>query len=85
MPRRSTLRVSRPAAFAASPPADYPSWGREIRRLAARAALLVSDDLVATLEALGEPLGPDNYASDLARFWVSDPAMRFRRAVLQQP
>lgn len=73
------------AAFAASPPADYPSWAREIRRLAARAALLVSDDLVATLEALGEPLGPDNYASDLARFWVSDPAMRFRRAVLQQP
>ena len=44
--------------------------------------LLVSDDLVATLEALGEPLGPDNYASDLARFWVSDPAMRFRRAMV---
>lgn len=72
------------AAYAASPPVDYPAWAREIRRLAARAALLIADDLVATLEALGEPLGPDNYASDLARFWVSDPAMRFRRAVLQQ-
>ncbi len=71
-------------AFAASPTANYPMWARDIRRLAARAALLISDDLVATLEALGEPLGPDNYASDLARFWVSDPAIRFRRAVAQQ-
>ena len=45
---------------------------------------MISDDLIATLEALGETLGPDNYASDLARFWVSDPAIRFRRAVAQQ-
>lgn len=72
------------SAFVASPPADYPAWAREVRRLAARAALLISDDLIATLEALGETLGPDNYASDLARFWVSDPAIRFRRAVMQQ-
>ena len=72
------------SAFVAQPPADYPAWAREIRRLAARAALLISDDLIATLEALGETLGPDNYASDLARFWVSDPAIRFRRAVTQQ-
>ncbi len=73
------------ALFAEAPPRHYPAWAREIRRLAARAALLVADDLLATLEALGEPLGPDNYASDLARFWVSDPAIRFRRAVAQQP
>ncbi|HEY8428590.1 MAG TPA: tetratricopeptide repeat protein [Sandaracinaceae bacterium] len=73
------------SAFAQAPPRHYPEWAREIRRLAARAALLVADDLLATLEALGEPLGGDNYASDLARFWVSDPAIRFRRAVAQQP
>jgi hypothetical protein len=73
------------AALAAAPPASFAAWAREIRRLAARAALLVSDDLLSTLEALGEPLGPDNYASDLARFWVGDRAMRFRRAITQQP
>lgn len=72
-------------AFAEAPPRHYPAWAREIRRMAARAALLIADDLVATLEALGESLGPDNYASDLARFWVSDPAIRFRRAVAQLP
>ncbi|HJL20117.1 MAG TPA: tetratricopeptide repeat protein [Sandaracinaceae bacterium LLY-WYZ-13_1] len=70
-------------AFAADPTHHLPEWAREVRRLAARAALLVADDLVAVLGALGEELGPDNYASDLARFWVSDPALRFRRAVAQ--
>ena len=70
-------------AFLRNPTRNYPQWTREIRRLVARAALLVSDDLVSTLETIGEELGPDNYASDLARFWVSDTAFRFRRAILQ--
>jgi tetratricopeptide (TPR) repeat protein len=69
--------------FAASSP-DVQAWTTSVRRLAARAAVLVCDDLLSAIEALREPLGPDNTASDLARFWVSDPAMRFRRAVAQQ-
>ena len=71
-------------AFTISPTQDIPGWARDIREMAARAAILVTDDLEAALEALGEELGPDNLASHLARFWVSDPAMRFRRAVAQQ-
>jgi tetratricopeptide (TPR) repeat protein len=70
--------------FSSATPTMIPVWTREIRRAAARAALVVADDLLGSLEALGEPLGPDNYASDLARFWVSDPAIRFRRAVGHQ-
>lgn len=71
------------AAFAAQSP-DVERWIRHMHRMAARAALLVSDDLLAAVEALGEPLGPPNTATDLALFWISDPAMRFRRAVAQQ-
>ena len=69
---------------ATAPPEDVGLWVRDIKRMAARAALLVADDLGGSLDALGEPLGPDNIASDLARFWVSDPAMRFRRAAAQR-
>ncbi|MEC7523811.1 MAG: tetratricopeptide repeat protein [Myxococcota bacterium] len=68
-------------SFAADPTRDLRAWATSARRMAARAALLVCDDLLAAIEALGEDLGPDNTASDLARFWVSDPAFRFRRAV----
>ncbi len=81
----SRNRIQEAANLFAASPRPIAPWSREIRKLATRAALLVADDLVSTLEALGEPLGDDNYASDLARFWVSDPAMRFRRAVLLQP
>jgi tetratricopeptide (TPR) repeat protein len=70
--------------FAAAPTHHLGAWARAIRRLAARAALLVADDLVSVLATIGEELGPDNYASDLARFWVGDAAFRFRRAVAQQ-
>jgi hypothetical protein len=69
--------------FAGSTP-NVSAWYASVHRMAARAALLVCDDFLAAVESLHEPLGPDNRASDLARFWVSDPAMRFRRAVAQQ-
>jgi tetratricopeptide (TPR) repeat protein len=85
IPWLSRGRIQEAAAqLIASPPAELRGWIRSVRRTAARAALLVCDDLVGALDALREPLGPDNTASDLARFWVSDPAMRFRRAVAQQ-
>lgn len=77
-------RIQDAATSFAAQPTDVRAWARDVHRMAARAALLVSDDLLAALAALGEPLGPDNTATDLARFWVSDPATRFRRAVAQQ-
>lgn len=69
--------------FAAQSP-NVPQWIRAMHRMAARAALLVADDLLAATEALGEPLGSGNTATDLTLFWASDPATRFRRAVAQQ-
>ena len=70
--------------FAASPPEDLPAWVASVHRLAERAALLVADDLLSALDALGVTIGTDETATELALFWVSDPAMRFRRAVAQQ-
>lgn len=71
-------------AFVERPPADLEGYLRSVRTLALRAALLVSDDLLAALRALDEPIGPDNASTDLLRFWVSDPATRYRRAASQQ-
>lgn len=69
------------ASFASGQAKDYVAWARESRLLAARLGLLVADDLLGALEASEEEIGPENYATDLARFWVSDPARRFRRAI----
>lgn len=69
------------AAFASGQAKDYLAWARESRLLAARLGLLVADDLLGALDASEEELGPENYATDLARFWVSDAARRFRRAI----
>ncbi|HJL18801.1 MAG TPA: tetratricopeptide repeat protein, partial [Sandaracinaceae bacterium LLY-WYZ-13_1] len=70
--------------FAATPTADIAAWVADLRTLAARAALLVCDDLLSALEAVDCTLGEDPVADDLACFWVDDAAMRFRRAVAQQ-
>ncbi|MBX3269200.1 MAG: hypothetical protein KF729_03005 [Sandaracinaceae bacterium] len=72
------------ASFATAPTRDVARWVRDVRRMAARAALLVADDLLAAYEALGADVGSDDLVADLARFWVSDPAIRFRRRVAQQ-
>ncbi|MFK7986268.1 MAG: tetratricopeptide repeat protein [Sandaracinaceae bacterium] len=71
------------AAFAEHPPRDIDEWLTDLRRMANRAALLVCDDLVGALRAHGGTLGEDPVADDLARFWASDPAMRYRRAIAQ--
>lgn len=70
--------------FSMTPTRDIQGWILSVRAMAARAALLVCDDLLSAFEALGDTNGPDDLAGDLARFWVSDPAMRFRRRVAQQ-
>jgi hypothetical protein len=48
---------------------------------------LVSDDVAAAVRVLertrGERVGDDNTATHLLRFWASDIAHRFRRALRQ--
>jgi hypothetical protein len=68
-------------------------WVRKVRLTAARAALLLADDLPGPIDLVrrtegdlaglqGEPL---NYGMrsvhDLMRFWVSEPAFALRRRV----
>lgn len=69
--------------FSVSPTRDIATWMTDVRHMAARAALLVCDDLLSAFEGLGDATGPDDLPGDLARFWVSDPAMRFRHRVAQ--
>ena len=84
VPRRDRHRLQETGArYAASAPKDPGAWARAMHLTCARAALLVCDDLAAALAIVqrttGDTLGGDNLASHLARFWVSDPARRFRR------
>ena len=89
VPRRDKHRLHETAVrYAASAPPDPSAWARAMHLTCARAALLVCDDLAAALSVVqrttGETLGGDNLASHLARFWVSDPARRFRRVARRQ-
>lgn len=69
--------------LAAAAPAPLGPWARAVRLEASKAALLVADDLLAVTATLGEAIGPDNEATELARFWISEPALRFRRVLGQ--
>jgi len=55
---------------------------------ASRVALLVCDDLVAAVKVLErtsrEALKDNASAADLVRFWVSDPAIRFREKLVKR-
>ncbi len=75
--------------LAANPPADLGRWQASINHTSIRAALLVSDDLGATLEALHHVVeipdskGPDliqtsPLARELVRFWISNRASSVR-------
>jgi tetratricopeptide (TPR) repeat protein len=59
---------------------DVGAWQLQVQRLAQRAAVLVTDDLPSALHVLGERVGGEGHGTDLVRFWISDPAFRFRRA-----
>jgi len=71
--------------FAANPPADVVAWAHAIKQTAARAAMLLSDDVSGSVDITRRVRGlsPDELdpaSTDLVRFWVSDTAARFRRA-----
>src|SRR5690606_22438637 len=84
LPRLQRGRIQEAAAAFAAQSPDVERWIRHMHRMAARAALLVSDAVLPPVDALGSPLAPANTATDLAFFWISDPAMRVWRAVAQQ-
>jgi tetratricopeptide (TPR) repeat protein len=80
------------AEYAAAPLADVKSWQRAIARTLNRAAAILADDVASAMVGLavmtegpagvipnGRPT-PDD-AGDLLRFWMSEPAQRFRAQV----
>jgi hypothetical protein len=78
------------AEYAANPPGDLTRWHWAITQTAARAALLVTDELSSSIEALrhltdlsgseGTRLvQASREVRDLMRFWVSDRAVHVRR------
>jgi tetratricopeptide (TPR) repeat protein len=88
IPRRSRRLVEEAAGrFASSPPPSVTRWVADVELTAARAALLVCDDIAAACRVLertrGDKIGEDNTATHLLRFWASDIALRFRRALRQ--
>jgi tetratricopeptide (TPR) repeat protein len=72
-------------------PVDFTSWARAVQFGAARAALLVADDLVGAIDAfrrterhlrhleLGEVIRSSPLVADLLRFWPSERAIDLRR------
>jgi tetratricopeptide (TPR) repeat protein len=85
------------AEYAAAPLADAKSWQRAIARTLNRAAAVLADDLASAMAGLavvgdtpsgsssnGRPASPDD-TGDLLRFWMSEPAQRFRAQVQGSP
>lgn len=80
-------------AYAQAGPVDAQEFGRRVRLTAARAALLVSDDVVSTVQLLrrteGDQAGLDGPRAeaglrtvrDLLRVWVSDASIGVRRDI----
>ena len=80
-------------AYVAAPRLDPVEWLRRARLTAARAALIVADDLPGSIGLLrqteGDLAGVTGVAlgqamrgvHDLMRFWVSDPALNLRRTL----
>jgi hypothetical protein len=64
---------------------DFERWTKNIQTTVSRIALLVSDDLVAGVKMVErtshESQKDTGSAADLVRFWVSDPAIRFRESL----
>src|SRR5262249_29490870 len=81
----------------AKPPADLAAWQNALRQTCLRAALLVADDLAASIEAARHVVDPpdarnaalvqaSDVVRDLVRFWISNRAAGVRvHAGLAQP
>ena len=76
--------------YVQAPPIEFSSWCRSVQLGAVRAAALVADDLVATVEGLRKTerdlahvdprdLVRTPLVGDLVRFWASDAAIDLRR------
>jgi hypothetical protein len=73
------------ARVSTAAPVDFERWIKSVQTTVSRIALLVSDDLVAGVKIIErtshENLKDTGSAADLVRFWVSDPAIRFRESL----
>ncbi|MDH5490332.1 MAG: hypothetical protein OEY14_00005, partial [Myxococcales bacterium] len=71
-------------AYLEAPSPDLLAWTRDAHATARRAALLISDDLLAAAkicaQTKGLAEGRDAETAGLIRFWLSDTAVRFRAA-----
>jgi tetratricopeptide (TPR) repeat protein len=71
-------------AYAAAPVTSAQGWQQAVVRSLSRAAALLGDDVAGALAALsltgdpGRAGAPLEESSDLLRFWMSEPAARFR-------
>lgn len=71
--------------FSASNPPDFERWIRAVQFTVSRIALLLSDDIVASVRMVErtshETIQDNTLAADLVRFWVNDLAGRFRESI----
>lgn len=92
LPRRSRRALEEATArYVAGPPVDFAAWVRSIHMGSARAGLIVSDDLLSSIEVLrrterdlahgeiAELVRNSPIVAELVRFWVSEPAIELRR------
>ncbi len=92
LPRRTRRSIEEVAPqFAATPPADINAWVAQVRTAAARAALLVADEVAGSIALVrrleGDLAGVQGearergirLAEDLLRFWASETAFHLRR------
>lgn len=68
-------------AYAQSPVTDVADWVQSIRLTAARAAVIIADDLPTSVALVRKLEGDPGaaIAQDMIRFWVSEPAFVLRR------
>ena len=85
VPWRGRKRVDDAINRVAQSQVDLHAWAAQVQKTAARAALLLSDDPLGSLQFIHETTGlsafQDPLGIDLLRFWVSEPAVNYRRLV----
>jgi tetratricopeptide (TPR) repeat protein len=92
IPRKSRKQKEELARrYVASPCTDFASWTGAVRQTTLRAALLLTDDLVTSIDLIRQSdkelkamsgkllVQRSEMIADLLRFWMSDRAMAFRR------
>lgn len=70
--------------YVRAPRVDVPAWVQSVERTATRAALILCDDLPASIRAVQQAgiIGDlDTVVADMMHFWISEPGLTLRRNV----